>query len=281
MKPQTQYRIVAAVAALVLAPAALAGLLVTDVGGKAEIDGKGLLQLMAEVPDGATIVVSAGASLVAVDLGNGREYAIRSPGRYLVEKGNLRSLGGGKVDSSSLPARQMPDVKIASARVAQATLVMRSVKKAAPAAASPVNTAVLNVTPTLRWPEVAGATGYRLVVNDSVSGSKLVDVAVAAAPTLTLTANAGLRPGGRYAWRATALRDQQALAESGGEFSVLGAAEAARLDAFRPQPGSEFSRIALYAALLMEAGANEEARLLWQALRAERPQDPALGRLAE
>lgn len=281
MKRLIQSRIVVALAALILAPAALAGLLVTDIRGTVELESKGkpLLTLMAEVPDGATFSVQSGGSLVTVDLSNGREYAIRNAGRYLVEKGNLRSLGGGRVESSSLPARQMPDVKIASARVAQATLVMRSVRKAGPASASPVNTAVLDTTPVLRWPESAGATGYRVVVRDA-AGASLVDSSVTAGP-LQLPVAAGLQPGGRYSWRATALREQTVLGEHGGEFSVLGAAEAQRLESFRPQPGAEFSRMALYAALLMEVGATEEARHLWQALRAERPLDPALGKLAE
>lgn len=273
------YRCAVFLATLGATAAAQAGLLVTDVSGKAEIEGKGPLQLMAEVADGATISLQGGAALVAVDLANGREYAIRSAGRYLVEKGNLKSLGGGRVESSNLPARQMPDVKIASARVAQATLVMRSVRKAGAGTASPVNTVVLDATPVLRWPEASGATGYRVVVRDA-AGTKLVDSSVTAGP-LQLSAAAGLQPGGRYSWRATALREQTVLGEQGGEFSVLGAAEAQRIEAFRPQPGAEFSRMALYAALLMEAGATDEARLLWQALRADRPLDPALGKLAE
>lgn len=279
MNRRNGFRCTVFLAAFGATAVAQAGLLVTDVRGKAEIEGKGPLQLLAEVADGATLSVQGDAVLVAVDLANGREYSIRSAGRYLVERGNVKSLGGGRVDSSNLPAKQMPDIKIASARVAQATLVMRSVRKTGPQTVSPVNTTVLDATPVLRWVETPGATGYRVELRDA-AGTRLVDSRVTGS-SLQLTGAAGLKPGGRYVWRATALGEQNLPGEQGGEFSVLGTSEAARIEPFRPQPGAEFSRMALYAALLTEVGATEEARLVWQALRAERPQDAALGKLAE
>lgn len=257
---------------------ALAGLLVTDLAGKAEIEGRGTVQLMAEIPDGATLTLASGSRLVAVDLGNGREYSLKV-GRYLIEKSGPRSMGGGRVEGSALPAGQLPAVRIATNRVAQATLVMRSARKASPLV-SPHNTAVTGPTPTLRWPETADAAGYRITLTDA-GGKQLIDTAVPPAPTFALAASMGLQPGARYSWRVEARRDGRTLAEHGGEFAVLGPADAQRLAQFKPGDGATFSRRALYAALLMEAGVTEEARALWQTLRAERPEDPSLARLAE
>lgn len=268
------------IATLALLPlAAQAALLVTDVSGKAELEGRGAVQLMAELPDGATLALAAGAKVVAVDLGNGREYILKTPGRYTLDKAGPKASGGGRVDGSALPGGHLPDVRIATGRVAQATLVMRSARKGAPAV-SPHHTAVTTVTPTLRWPESAEASEYRLTISDA-SGNRAFDSTVPPAPTFVLPAGARLKAGSRYTWRVEARREGRTLAEHGSEFTVLADAELRRLAPFRPAEGADFSRRSLYAALLMEAGATEEARALWQTLRAERPDDPALAKLAD
>jgi len=258
---------------------ALAGLLVTDLAGTVEVEGRGRVQLMAELPDGAALTLAPGARVVAVDLGSGREYTLK-PGRYVVGKSGPTAAGGGKVEGSALPASHLPAVRIATGKVAQATLVMRSARKMVHAAVSPNNTTVLGRMPALRWPETADAGAYRVTVKDA-NGKQVFEAVVPPASTFVLPAEAGLQPGSRYAWRVEAQREGRALAEHGGEFAVLGALEASRLAQFKPGDNADFSRRALYAALLMEAGVGEEARTLWQALRAERPDDPALAKLAD
>jgi hypothetical protein len=256
---------------------ALAGLLVTDVSGLAEVDGRGRVVLMAELPDGTALNIAPGARVVAIDLGSGREFVLTA-GRYAVEKSGPSEVGGKAVASSALPAGKLPAVKIATGKVAQATLVMRSARKSL-AGLSPNQTAVSTTRPTLRWPDNADATGYRVTLNDA--GGRTVFDSTLPKTNVVLSASEGLQAGGRYTWRVEAVREGRTLAEHRGEFSVLGATDIYRLGQFRPGEGAEFSRRTLYAALLMEAGAIEEARSIWQALRAERPDDPALAKLAE
>lgn len=256
---------------------ALAGLLVTDISGLAEVDGRGRVVLMAELPDGTALNIAPGARIVAIDLGSGREYVLTA-GRYAVEKSGPSEVGGKPVASSALPAGKLPAVKIATGKVAQATLVMRSARKPL-AGISPNQTAVSTTRPTLRWPDNPDATAYRVTLNDA--GGKTVFDSTLPKTSVVLSASEGLQAGGRYTWRVEAVRDGRTLAEHRGEFSVLGATDIYRLGQFRPGEGAEFSRRTLYAALLMEAGAIEEARSIWQALRAERPDDSALAKLAE
>lgn len=263
--------------AFLLPVPAVAGLLVTDISGLAEADGRGRLAMMAELPDGAALNVAPGARVVAIDLGSGREYVLTA-GRYTVEKAGPSEVGGKAVAGSALPAGRLPAVKIATGKVAQATLVMRSARKT-PSGISPNHTSVSSTTPTLRWPENADATGYRVTINDP-GGKAMFDSTLPKASVM-LSANDGLQPGTRYTWRVEALREGRALAEHRGDFSVLGASDIHRLGQFKAGEGAAFSRRALYAALLMEAGATEEARSIWQALRAERPDDPGLAKLAE
>lgn len=259
---------------------AWAGLLVTDLSGQAEIDGRGALRLMAEVPDGSLLIVGPAAHLVGVDLSSGLEYVLAA-GRYTIEKSGPKAQGNARVASSALPDGQMPPIKLATGRVAQATLVMRSVRKPVTTAVSPHNTAVLTVSPQLRWPEESGATRQRLTIEDLATQLAVFQATVPSAPTFLLPENAGLKPGGYYRWRVVIEKGGQAVAEHGGEFSVLSSEASARLARFRPAAGAEFSRRTLYAALLMEAGANEEARSVWQVLREERPDDASLKKLAE
>lgn len=256
---------------------ALAGLLVTDISGLAEVDGRGRVVLMAELPDGTALNIAPGARIVAIDLGSGREYVLTA-GRYAVEKSGPSEVGGKPVASSALPAGKLPAVKIATGKVAQATLVMRSARKPL-AGISPNQTAVSTTRPTLRWPDNPDATAYRVTLNDA--GGKTVFDSTLPKTGVVLSASEGLQAGGRYTWRVEAVREGRTLAEHRGEFSVLGATDIYRLGQFRPGEGAEFSRRTLYAALLMEAGAIEEARSIWQALRAERPDDSALAKLAE
>jgi hypothetical protein len=155
---------------------------------------------------------------------------------------------------------------------------MRSARKPL-AGISPNQTAVSTTRPTLRWPDNPDATAYRVTLNDA--GGKTVFDSTLPKTSVVLSASEGLQAGGRYTWRVEAVREGRTLAEHRGEFSVLGATDIYRLGQFRPGEGAEFSRRTLYAALLMEAGAIEEARSIWQALRAERPDDSALAKLAE
>lgn len=272
--------------ALTLPLPAAAGVLVTDVGGSVALDGQAAaesVQLMAELGDGSSIKLDSGARLVAVDLNSGREYVFTAPGRYRIDKSGPRALDGGKVEVVALPASKLPVVKIATGRVAQATLVMRGARKAPatqPASASPVNTAVLTTTPTLYWPEISEASNIHITLVDR-SGKQLLQTTAPNIGTFTLPSEAKLQAGGHYVWQARAERDGRPLAEYGGEFSVVTNDEAARLKRFQTTANAEFSRRALYAALLMEAGAREEARKLWLELRTERPDDPALAKLAQ
>jgi hypothetical protein len=263
----------------------IAGVLVTDIEGRVALDGQAStesVQLMAELGDGVTVKLDSGARLVAVDLNSGREYVFKAPGRYRIEKSGPRALDDGKVEILTLPASKLPVVKIATGRVAQATLVMRGHRKApaTQATTSPVNTAVLTTTPTLQWPENTETTETHVTLLDS-TGRQIFQTTLRNTSTFAIPAEAKLQAGGRYGWQARAEQEGRPLAEYGGEFSVLASAEATRLKRFMPGTNAEFSRRALYAALLMEAGAKEEARKHWLELRAERPDDPALTKLAQ
>lgn len=274
--------------------AAEAGLLLTEVSGKVDLGAstKSPLKTLDEVPDGAWLTLSAGARVVAVELASGNEFQLTGSGRYRVTGDGLRNDKGEPVTPRALPAKNLPAVKIAPGRIAQATLVMRSViprpdglgeerEELAPAPewqVAPVRTTVVTTTPTLRWRVVKPATGYRITLSSPFSTS--VFFAAADQNEFTVPADQALPPGSACSWRLEALLDQQAIGDETGRFRVAPAPVIERLARLKPAAGASFAERVLYAAQLGEAGAREQARELWQALATERPDDEGLRRAA-
>jgi hypothetical protein len=260
--------------------ATMAGLLVTETIGKVEIEGKGPVNTLAQIPDNARLKVPAGAKLVVVDLGSGREYVLPGNFTYIAAASGPQTVDGKAVAARPLPTRNLPDVKIVTAKVAQATLVMRSLPKTnVPVLVSPVRTAVISLMPTLRWTAVEAATNYKLTVTQP-DGS-LVWEAMTRDTEITLTAGQTLQAGGRYNWRVEAMGADGRLSDAAARFTVASAEALTALALLKPDATATFSRKVLYAAQLREAGAVEDAKLLWQALSREQPEDPVLASLAE
>lgn len=285
-------------AALILgacfATTADAGLLITEVVGQVEVGSTSRtpLKTLDEVPDGAWLTLPAGARVVAVELSSGHEFQLRGGGRYRVAADGLRSEQGEPVPPRALPANNLPAIKIAPGRVAQATIVMRSVMprpdgfgeaidEFAPAPqhlVAPVRTTVVSTTPTLRWKAVELAKTYRITLNTPFSSS--VFLAGAEQTEFTVPADQALPPGSACSWRLEARLDQQTVADETGRFRVAPAAAIDRLNRLKPGADATFAERVLYAAQLQEAGARDEASALWQTLSAERPDDEGLRRAA-
>jgi hypothetical protein len=266
--------------ALLGSSATMAGLLVTEAVGKIEIEGKGPVNALAQIPDDARLKVPAGAKLVVVDLGSGREYVLPGNLTYIAAASGPRTVDGKAVAARPLPISNLPDVKVVTPKVAQATLVMRTLPKTnVPVLVSPVKTAVISLMPTLRWTAVAAATNYKLTVTQP-DGS-LVWEAVTQDNEITLPAGQTLQAGGRYNWRVEAMGAGGRLSDAAARFTVASAEALTALALLKPDTTATFSRRVLYAAQLREAGALEDAKLLWQALSREQPDDPVLAILAE
>lgn len=262
-----------------------AGLLVTDISGNAEIDGRGRVTILAEIPDNARLTLAKDARVVAVDLASGREYLLTGSGSYRVMADGPRDAKGKPVDAKPLPAKNLPDVRLATGKAAQATLVMRSGntrKFNVPLLHAPARTTVITDTPVFRWSGVEGAEHYRFTLT---TPDGRIWKHTLAAMELALPAEQRLRPGERYTWRIEALasgtQGDRPVAEAATHFDVAPAEVMRRLAELRPAANAPFSRRVLYAAQLREAGADADANELWKALARERPNDDVLKGLAE
>jgi hypothetical protein len=268
-------------ASLAFSTSALAGLLVTDVAGKAEIEGKGLVATLAEIPDGARLALAPNAQLVAVDLISGREYTLKGNTRYLITADGPKTSDGKPVDAKPLPAKNLPEVKVATGKVAQATLVMRSIRKFnVPVLHAPARTTVVTPHPTFQWGNVEGASSYRLILKGQ-EGTTPWETTVTT-NEFTAGPDRALSPGTGYTWRIEAIgADGRTISDAAASFTVAPAEVIKRLDDLKPAADAPFGRRVLYASQLREAGAIADAQALWKALARERPEDEVLKALAE
>lgn len=259
---------------------AMAGLLVTEITGRAEIEGKGAVATLVEIPDGSRLSLQEDAVIIAVDLANGREYVLKGGQIYRVGPNGPQGIGGGSVSGAELPAKGMPDIHIAPGMVAPAKPATRSMARAnALNPISPVKTVVVSDVPLFRWTPVEASTGYRLSVLKP-DGS-LHWEARTRDTQLPLPKTHRLALGEKYVWRIEYFSGDDTASDASAEFSVAPAATIKQLSALRADARSPFSRRVLYAALLTEVGAKDEARELWRELAMEKPDDKVLRRFAE
>lgn len=271
------------VALVLFGPPAFAGLLVTEVIGKATIDGKGPVATLAEIADGARIAVPTGGQVVTVDLGSGREFVLRGGGNYVVSPGGPATADGKIIEAKPLPSKNLPyvrDARISTSSVAQASMVMRGVRKAnVPLLVSPVRTAVVTATPEFRWNAVDAVSGYRLRVT-TPGGTTIWDVSTRETE-MSLPEDRKLEPGERYIWRVEAIGEGGAISDASALFWVAKAEAISLLSQLKPENNASFGRRVLYAVQLGEAGAATEAKEMWKTLSRERPDDEVIRQLAE
>jgi hypothetical protein len=240
-----------------------------------------VVPILAEIPDGAQLMLAAGAQLIAVDLASGREYVLKGGGKYVVAAGGPKTADGKPISATPLPAKNLPEVKVALGKVEQATLVMRSMRKFnVPLLHAPARTTVISTRPQFQWGSVEGAASYHLILKGR-DGNALWETAVTGTELMPGQDQA-LSPGTDYGWRIEAIgTDGRTISDASANFSVAPAEVIKRLDELKPAADAAFGRRVLYAAQLREAGATAEARELWKALAQERPDDEVLKYLAE
>lgn len=266
----------AGLASCLLMADAMAGLVVTEIAGKAEIEGKGEVGMLAELPDGAQLSLQDGARLVAVHLASGREYVLTGGRAYRITADGPQGEG---VNATALPSKDLPDLRLApDALASPAPLRTRSLSPAQPLL-SPTRTVVVTETPIFRWPPGDGAQAYRVVVQ-RMDGKPHWETQTRETQA-ALPASHHLSAGEKYRWRLDRMGAAAIGAEQTAEFSVAPAATIRQLEAMKAAPNAPFSRRVLYAALLTEAGAREEARPLWRELAKERPEDRVLQKFAD
>lgn len=254
--------------------------IVTDLRGDVRAGSGGRIDLLAELPAGAELVLPAEASLTVVHLGSQSTYALNGPGAFAIRAGGVEGRGGAKVATAKALSASYQGVRLQPARIAQASIAMRGdAADERLRLISPVATWVLETQPKLHWASRTGAAEYRVQITDS--DNRLLFEFVTRDTSANLPAHLVLEPGRLYGWQVRAsLPDGRGL-EAWAEFGIADQTLRSRIDAARPNADATTSERVLFALLLESLNAHDAARAEWGQIARERPQEARLRAFAD
>jgi hypothetical protein len=240
-------------------------------GGKA-----GKVEMLSYLRPNMDLDLAAGAALTVTWYANSKELKFAGPAKLKVLKDRVQVVQGAGANERSLGEERVAATK--STRLAQATIMMRSVGAAKSEATSPARGArIAEATPRITW-RGADDMSYRFVLTEALGGAPVVDMVVKG-NAASVPANK-LEFGKAYKWKAQYQPAGGATAAE-GDFSLISRAEADRIQKLRPAAGASFSDWVLYATALEDASLRSEARPVWKKLAAERPDEPRLKQFAD
>ena len=120
---------------------------------------------------------------------------------------------------------------------------------------------------------------YTFELNDE-SGATVHQTQTTALSVM-LPATILLREGTQYSWEVSTRNAEGARVSNLGKIALAPAELRAQVGAAKPDAAAPFAGRVIYAAWLEQTNLKDEARKYWQALSAERPDEPRLKSLAE
>jgi hypothetical protein len=248
---------------------------ISDLKGEVAVDGAPRPALLAEVAKGQKISVGKDSQIAVMYIASGKEFVLKGPGEFVVKDAEIAAQNGPAPTARPTAWRPAGEVRVQVAQASAASVRMRSVapaKSEAPAS-FPAQGAVATLQPTFRWKGEAKARGDFMLL--APGEEKPVHIAKTLGESYRLPVK--LSPAREYAWSVAVAGNEVAA----GRFRTLPADKLARIEASRPAPTAEFSDRVMFALMLQEAGATQEAREAWTALSRERADLPELAAFAQ
>jgi hypothetical protein len=249
---------------------------ITNVKGDVTIDGATRAAVLAELAKGQKLILAREAQASVMYTATGKEYMLRGPGDYVVKDVEVASSSGIPPVARATEWRANGAVLAQVAQTSAASVRMRSIGK--PKAeveplVFPTHGKVSTLQPTLRWRGDANAPSH--VEVQIVGEEKALHVAKVTGTSYRVPVK--LKPDTEYAWTISG-----AAGEIGtGKFRTLAADDLAQVERRRPSDRADFSDRVLFALLLQEMGATQEAREAWARLSQERSDLPELAAFAK
>lgn len=271
--------------------------MVADLAGRILSASGRPLTLAEGLPAHSALKLGPGTRLVVIHLATGEELTFSGPATLTFDEQG-RAGGASPTGRRKVPALQ-EGLRLEPGAWAQASVVIR--KEVQPSAFSlepeeplpfrprdpegastvwrhPLGAWILDPAPTFRWHlPIPGASAHLRLGEE---GDPPVIDADVPGEAWTLPAGQSLRRGATYHWRLSWSLKPGLEAEALGRFRVATEEEARRVQVLRPLPEAPFADRLAYAVALESLGLRDEALPLWQALSRERPEEPALSRLA-
>jgi hypothetical protein len=247
---------------------------ITNLKGEVYVDGAARPLLMSELAKGRRIAVGKESQVAVMYIQSGKEYVLKGPGDYTVGEREISSALGIPPPARETPWRTSNEVIVKVSQSSAASIRMRSMApaKAAPKASLdfPVRGSVTQLQPTLRW--TLPDAGSKADVVLAVAGREDKPLAKASVAASSHRFPLKLQPDTEYSWSVSVDGKEIGAAR----FRTLPAASIQSAEKRRPPEKAEFTDRLMYALLLQEMGAVQEAQEAWGRLAQERTDLPEL-----
>lgn len=254
----------------------------TDVQGTAwlvEGDQQSKLGLMAYLPSGAKLKLDKNARVSVTYFAVAREYTLNGPSQATVDKDKLNTTGGASASARSLDQNQVAAGKKFTTqqreRQALATFEMKAIGSLS--LHQPVNTKVLGTPTEFSWQALLDNKAYHFTLSDAQG--RILHSGQSTENRLQLPKNVQLQAGKTYTWSIESVAKDGQKQSASAEFTLLDENTTRDLNKRQPKASASFSERLLYATMLENAGAQQAATIIWQALANERPDDETLQQL--
>ena len=250
---------------------------ITNLKGEVSIDGAARPAILAEVAKGQKIAVARESALSVMYAATGKEYVLKGPGEYVVKDNEIAAANGMPPVVRNTEWRTTGKSLETVAQTSAASVRMRSLAQAkgsAPVMLFPTSGRIATLQPTLKWRPDASPGSVEVAVY--VPGEeRAMHTAVAADGSYRLPVP--LKADTEYVWTIASAGQEL----GSGRFRTRPADALQKVDAHRPADRAEFSDRVLFAVMLQELGAQQEARESWMRLAQERGDLPELASLAK
>jgi hypothetical protein len=248
---------------------------ITNVKGEATLDSGARAMLLGELAKGQRLKVGKDSLASVMYVASGKEYVLTGPGEYEVKDTEVAAASGMPPVTRGTEWRASSKVLVQVTQTSAASMRMRSIPAQKPVAAErlifPTQGNIASLQPTFRWAAPDAKAEFTLSV---VGQEKPVHQAKAAGNSYRVPAK--LKPDTEYLWVVGT-----AAGEVGtGKFRTLPSETVQRVEKRRPSDKAEFSDRLLFALLLQEVGAVQEAQEAWGKLAQERSDLPELAAIA-
>jgi hypothetical protein len=251
---------------------------ITNMKGDVAVDGNARPLVLSELARGQKLTLGADATASVMYGATGKEYVVKGPGQYEVRDAEIASMSGPAPTSRPTEWRASNKVLAQVAQTSSASVRMRSLapakKEAPPKLVFPTDGSVGTLQPVFRWtaPDAKAQGELTLLV---AGQEKPVHRAKVTGASYRIPAK--LKPDTDYAWVLTIAGEEYGT----GRFRTLPAEAIHQIDKRRPGEKAEFSDRVLFALMLQDLGATQEAKETWARLSEERNDLPELSALAK
>ncbi|MFZ3323996.1 MAG: hypothetical protein WA190_16605 [Usitatibacter sp.] len=249
---------------------------ITNMKGEVALDGNPRPTLLVELARGQKLTLGPDAQVSVMFVASGKEFAVKGPGQYLVKDDEMSVSSGLPPVMRETQWHASNKVLVQVAQTSAASVRMRSIAIARPDTEPklvyPTQGNVATLQPTFRWRGADGKGEFVLLV---AGQEKPVHSAKVSGGAYRLGAK--LRPDTDYTWIVAVAGNEVGT----GHFRTLPSDALAQIDKQRPSDKADFSDRVMFALMLQDLGASQDARDSWARLAQEREDLPELAAFAK